>query len=298
VRTPIRRKGAPRGAPFCSSQEFELPLTQPEERHGLHIRLLLRLRAHVRQLRRDPRRLLAHREALSRVGGVVPTLGLSPRGAAAASGTGAGACARDRDRVHRHLSGHPAPAGPVPSVRFPVRGSSGGTNPGGDRTTDVVRRDFAVLVWRDLADDHVRRVHGGGLPGRDRGDPGWTDGGGALARDEPWPVDALRDRPAGSAYGDPAAAQRLHRADEGHLAGQRDRRARGGAGRIRHPDGGVQRLRSGSWRAVLPRGHDPAGEARRPPDRPPAAKDREGRWRRCRRGPAGAGANRNGWGPG
>ena len=56
--------------------------------------------------------------------------------------------------------------------------------------------------------------------------PERADGGRALARHEPRPGDALRDRPAGGPQGDPAAAQRLHRADEGHLAGQRDRAPR------------------------------------------------------------------------
>ena len=64
---------------------------------------------------------------------------------------------------------------------------------------------------------------------------------------EPRPGDALRDRPPGGAQGDPAAAQRLHRADEGHLARRHPRRARGGPGRLRHPDRADQRLRRWCW---------------------------------------------------
>ena len=36
------------------------------------------------------------------------------------------------------------------------------------RQADLVRRDEPVLVRGDLADDHLRRLHGRGLPGRDR----------------------------------------------------------------------------------------------------------------------------------
>ena len=53
-------------------------------------------------------------------------------------------------------------------------------------------------------DAHLRRLHGRGLPGRDRSGAERPDGGGALARDEPRPGDAQRDRPAGGPQGDPA----------------------------------------------------------------------------------------------
>ena len=44
-----------------------------------------------------------------------------------------------------------------------------GTNPRVDRRPDVVRQAVSVLVRRNGARDHLRRLHGGGLPGRDRG---------------------------------------------------------------------------------------------------------------------------------
>ena len=47
--------------------------------------------------------------------------------------------------------------------------------------------------------------------------------------------------------GDPAASQRLHRADEGHLAGQRDRCDRGRPGRARHPGGVSTTAPAWSW---------------------------------------------------
>ena len=91
----------------------------------------------------------------------------------------------------------------------------------------------------------------------------------------------LRDRPAGRAQGDPAASERLHRPDEGHVPGRDPRRARGGPGRIRRPDRADQRLRADARRADVPRDHDPAGAAGRLADRPAS-----------RRAPSAAGARR------
>ena len=70
---------------------------------------------------------------------------------------------------------------------------------------------------------------------------------------------------------DPAAAQRLHRADEGHLAGGRDRAARGRRGRPDGPGRDVQQLRADARGADVPRG-DPAAR----PDRRPLHRARPG----------------------
>ena len=64
-----------------------------------------------------------------------------------------------------------------------------------------------------------------------RGRSARADGGGAGTGHEPRAGDAPRDRPAGGQARRPAAAQRLHRADEGHVAHRGDRAARGRGGR-------------------------------------------------------------------
>ena len=78
--------------------------------------------------------------------------------------------------------------------------------------------------------------------------------------------DAVRRHPAGGATGDPAAAERLHRAAEGHRPRLRDRRRRGGV-----PGAGVLadlrelHLVPRRGRALHP-AHDPPRPLHRPPD--------------------------------
>ena len=65
----------------------------------------------------------------------------------------------------------------------------------------VIPRELGLPTWLGQtspfwygvigADAHLRRLHGRGLPGRDRGGAPGPDGGGPLARDEPRPGDAL-----------------------------------------------------------------------------------------------------------
>ena len=66
-----------------------------------------------------------------------------------------------------------------------------GRDPERARAAHLAGPDIAVLVGRDGADAHLRRLHGRGLPGRDRGGAARPDGGGAIARDEPRPGDAI-----------------------------------------------------------------------------------------------------------
>ncbi len=265
---------------------------------GLHHQLLLRLRHHGRRVQPRPRRLLADREALDHLRGPLAGLGVGARRAAPASGAGAGAGALGDDRLHRRLPRHPAVAGAPPAVGLPLRRAERGRDPERARAPDLVRRDLAVLVGRDGPDDHLRRVHGRGLPRRNRGRSARADGGGAFARHEPRAVDALRDRPPGRAQGDPAAAERLHRPDEGHVPGRDPRRARGGPGRVRRPDRADQRLGADARRADVPRDHDPARPPGRLADRQPAAQDRARRralGRRAGRRRASAGPPAVGW---
>ena len=138
-------------------------------------------------------------------------------------------------------------------------------------------------------DPHLRRLHGRGLSRRDRGRAPGADGGGAVAGDEPRPGDAIRDRPPGGPQGDPAAPQRLHCADEGHLARRVPRRARGGPGRSRRPERALQRLGARARRDPLPDRHDPARAAGRLADlaRAGSAPQRGGAPPRGARPPAG-----------
>ncbi len=203
-----------------------------------------------------PRRLLADAEALDRGRHPLADLGPGPGGAAAAAGQGAGAGALADDRLHRRLPRHsPAdrPAARLGRAQLALRAGRRRRDPRLPRQADMARRDDPLLVRRDLAHDHLRRLHGRGLPGGDRGGPRRPDGSGPLDRHEPRQGNALRDRPSGRSQGDPAAAQRLHRADEGHLPGQHPRRSRG---RLRRPSGPVrdlQRLRPDPGRDPLPR---------------------------------------------
>ena len=61
--------------------------------------------------------------------------------------------------------------------------------------------------------------------------------------------------------GDPTSPERLHRAHEGHLAGQLPGADRGGPGRVRLPDREHQRIRFDPGRDPVPGGDDPAGKA-------------------------------------
>ena len=80
------------------------------------------------------------------------------------------------------------------------------------------------VFWGDgRGDSELLRVRGRGLPGGDRVGASESDGGGAVARAQPVPDAAVRHRPAGDPPGDTAAAERLHRAAEGHRP-DRDRR--------------------------------------------------------------------------
>ncbi len=114
--------------------------------------------------------------------------------------------------------------------------------------------------------------------------PGRPDGGRSLARHEPRPGDAQGDRPAGHPQGDSASAQRLHRADEGHDPGQRDRFDRGRAGRPRHPVGDVQQLVADAGSDPFRPRHDPAGSDRRRAHLQTAGDASSGGWHEPRRG--------------
>ena len=61
----------------------------------------------------------------------------------------------------------------------------------------LARQTRQLLVRDHGADARLRRLHGRGLPGRDRSRPARPDGSRPIARDEPLPGDAQRDRPAG-----------------------------------------------------------------------------------------------------
>ena len=233
-----------------------------------------------RQLRRDHRGLLADDPALDHRRSARADLGAGPRAAPAASRQGAGACARGDDRLHRRVPRYPHAAGPAACLGQPRRVRGGGCDPAGHRDPELVRQARPLLVRDHRAHGHLRRLHGRGLPRRDRGGAARADGGGSLARDEPRSGDASGDRPPGGAQGDSAAAERLHRPDEGHLAGQRDRLHRGRPGRARHPVGDLQQLGPDARRDPVPAGDHPAGATRRHADRSPAgAHLADRRWR-------------------
>ena len=183
----------------------------------------------------------------------------------------AGAFSRSDDRLHRRLPGHSPADGRGADLRR-LRGALVGqrdprADPRVDRGSDLVRQAVGLLVRHDGAGDHLRRLHGGGLPGGDRGGAQGADRGGAVARDEPRSDDAVRDRPAGDPESDPAASQRSDRADEGHLAGQLHLAERGSAGRVRPAVEDVQQLGAHPRSDLLPDRDDPAGAGRRLADR-------------------------------
>ena len=92
--------------------------------------------------------------------------------------------------------------------------------------------------------------------------------------------------PQADPQGDPAAPQRLHRPDEGHLARRGARRRRGRQGRPGRADRVLQRVGAGARRADVPRRDDPARAGRRRPDRAPAGANlAERRWRAARPSP-------------
>ena len=82
---------------------------------------------------------------------------------------------------------------------------------------DLLPRALAIPEWFgqtstfwygiDRPDPHLRRLHGRGLPGGDRGGPSRTDGGGSVARHVSRSGDASGDRAASRSEGGPATPQ-------------------------------------------------------------------------------------------
>ncbi len=209
-----------------------------------------------RRGRQGPRRLLVHAQALDPVSGVlVPRLGPGPRPAAPAPGArpGPGPLADDR------ATSTSSAASRCCSILLIVFGASGRLDPGRasiPREIGIPRWFgqptpfwYGVIALTITYGAYMAEVYRAGIEAVPHGQ---MEAARSLGMSHA-PVDALRDRPPGRPQGDPSAAQRLHRADEGHLAGQRDRRCSrwsrsGGTSRRR-----VQRLGAVARGASLPR---------------------------------------------
>ena len=238
---------------------------------------------------RGPRGLLADDPAVGLRRRPVAALGPGARGAAPAPRQSAGAGSGADDRLHRRLPGHPPAAGPPARLGQLRRARARGRDPAGDRHTHVPRQAGPLLVRRDGADDHLRRLHGRGVPGGDRGDPGGQ-------------MEAARS--LGMTHGQamryvivPQAVRTvIPPLLNDFIALMKDTSLVSVLGFVEVVQAGrdVQSeffnssaLTLGS--AHVPRGHDPAGAARRPADRRPAGALPAGGGGRA------TGASPNGW---
>ena len=129
--------------------------------------------------------------------------------------------------------------------------------------------EYAILALSP----HLRRLRLRGVPRRHRVDPLEPGRRRTLARPDLRPDDAPRRGAPGRAARDPAAAERLHRPAEGHVADQRPRRAR------RHQPGPVRQQLAGHAHRVhdggpaVPPRHDSVHPLARRSDQPTAGQD-------------------------
>src|ERR1700742_455617 len=157
-------------------------------------RTVLRLPHHGRTLLGSLRRVPAEPADLPRGGDHRAHLGARARGDPADAGEKIAALPLPDDRLHRRPAGdppadhHPGDLGRRPLPHLPAE-----RHP----HPRVVRQAGPILVRGGGSGLRLWRLHGRGLPGRDRSGAERPDGGGALARDEPFAGDAPHRRPPG-----------------------------------------------------------------------------------------------------